>query len=217
MASIDCMKTILSIIIVFTSLLLANAQPIQRNANTTNAAPVTNTIPIWPTRAIPAATNFAYPEESLQTAMLLFPRTNGVGANVDLSAIWNELYVPPDYTTNTLRFSFATVLTGTNGGPNSSNTLWRVSIMRNNTSGQTSTKDVQVGTFDDGSSTFTVTWISSFSGTNKVQIVSGIITNCTVTGDETFSAKIERLVSSAADTVVAPSGITAAKFGYNRK
>lgn len=174
----------------------------------------TNWILLKPTAAKMASTNSAYPDNVLQTGFLAYPHTNAVGAVVALSATFDQLVLPENYTTNTLRLDLYSLITATNG-PNASNVIWQATILRHNTAGQTSTNDAQVGPFDAGSSTLTTTWTASPTGTNKVQLSSVLITNCTVAGGESFSMKLERLNANAADLIGSGvAGVTAARLKF---
>lgn len=176
----------------------------------------TNYIPLRPTTFIPALTNGAYADRTLQTPFLAFPHTNGVGSVIALSAIAGELMVPHDYATNTLAIELGAMLTATNG-PNTSNAVFQATILRHNTTGQTSTNDAQVGPFDAGSSTITFAFAASYTGTNKVQTSSITITNCALAAGEPFSLKLERLNADAADLIGAGVvGITHARLFYTR-
>lgn len=177
---------------------------------------ITNYLPLRPTRFTPAPTNFAYADETLQTPFLSFPHTNGVGTVIALAATAGELWLPNDYATNTLAIELSAIITATNG-PNASNAIFQATILRHNTTGQTSTNDAMIGPFDAGSSTYTFAITASFTGTNKVQTVSGVITNCTLAAGESFSLKLERLNANAADLIGSGVvGITTARLRYTR-
>ncbi len=190
-------------------------------AETTNATQTariangsTNYLFLRPAAAQLPATNFAYPDYTLQQGFLTFPKTNGVGSILTLSALFPDCQVGDDYATNTLYFQFSHFLVATNG-PNSSNTLFQVSILRNNTvGGNVSTNDVMVGPFDAGSSTITTTWAQSFSGTNKVVVGSCVISNCTIAAGEPFILKLSRV--SGTDTYGGAVGVTSARIYWTR-
>ncbi len=167
-----------------------------------------------PTMATPASTNGAFPDEVLQTTFLAFPRTNAVGAAVDLAATFNGLFLPTDYATNTLALTLGAIITAANS-PNTSNALFRATILRHNTTGgNVSTNDAQVGPFDAGSSVLTLAFASSASGTNKVTLGTVLITNCTLAAGEPFSLKLER--ANATDATLANVGVTHAALSYTK-
>lgn len=212
------MKTLLLLLIALLAVTVNGqpAPPILRNPFTTNN-PVnvfTNSNWLHPASAQLASTNFAYPDWTLQQGFLTFPKTNGVGTILTLSVFFPDCQVSYEYLTNTLVFEFGHMLIATNG-PNTSNTLFQVAVLRNNTAGGIlSTNDTQVGPFDGGSSTVTTTWAANFSGTNKVAMNSCIISNCTVAPGETFSLRLSRV--NATDTYGGAVGVTSARLYWRQ-
>lgn len=209
------MKTFICIALVLLGFSAKAA--IYQNYFTTNSAPTfTNSFLLVPTSAQLPTTNFAYPDQTLQQGMLVFPKTNGVGSQVDISAIFPYCMWSYQGISNTLVFEFGHVLISTNG-PNISNTVWSVSVLRNNTvtGGAASTNDVQVGPFENVT-TFAVPWAASSSGTNKVELSAiPIITGGGLAPGESFSLKLTRSTASG-DSFGGAVGVTSARLYWKQ-
>jgi hypothetical protein len=149
-------------------------------------------VPLQVQSAWRPSTNMALLEAGYAQWELLFPRTNSAGAAVDLQARW-QFNTPTNYVTNTLSIGIYSMLSYTNG-PNSSNAIWKATVLRHNTVGsQVSTNDARVGPFDAGTSQFTTIWPANYQGTNKVQFTAITITNCTMAAGESGLLKLERM------------------------
>lgn len=131
------------------------------------STPVANaSFHLSPQAAKMPATNYPALDAFYQLWELNYFRTNAEGANVATSAAW-QFPMPTDYVTNSLTVTIYSTLSATNG-PNSSNTIFKVSFLRFPSAGTADTHTAAFGSTTSG----TTTWTQSTSNTNKVQSVT---------------------------------------------
>ena len=156
------------------------------------------------------ATNYPRIDAGWQDWELIYFRTNAEGATVDLGSTF-QFVAPSDYATNSGKLRIYSALVSTNG-PNSSNTIFGVSVLRFAPDGTT---DLHTGSF--GSEVFgTNTWSASPTSTNKVQSV--LIDLGTVSGigrGDLCILKVARDVDG--DTVGGATAVVGLQFEYSRQ
>ncbi len=155
-------------------------------------------------------TNYPGIDAGWQDWELLYYKTNAEGSIASLNGTW-QFIVPPDYATNTLKVRVYSTLSTTNG-PNTSNTIFRASVLRATPSSTTDLHTASFGSTVSG----TITWTQSTSNTNKVQsVVIDMSTTSALAAGDLCILKLDR--DAADDTFGGVSAVVGLQLEYSRK
>lgn len=155
-------------------------------------------------------TNYPGIDAGWQNWELLYYKTNAEGSIASLSSTW-QFIIPQDYNTNTFKVRVYSTLSTTNG-PNSSNTIFRASVIRAVPGDTTDLHTASFGTAVSG----TNTWTASGSNTNKVQqVVINMSTTSAIAAGDLVILKLDR--DSVNDTFGGVTPIVGLQLEYTRK
>lgn len=154
-------------------------------------------------------TNYPGIDAGWQDWELLYYKTNAEGSIAPLAGSW-QFILPNDYATNTLKVRIYSLLLSTNG-PNSSNTIFRASVLRATPSDSTDLHTASFGSTVSG----TTTWAASFNGTNKVQsVVINMSTTSALAPGDLCILKVDR--DAATDTYGGVAALVGLQLEYTR-
>jgi hypothetical protein len=182
--------------------------------STNNAAAITtgstNILQLSVQAAKLPITNYPGIDAGWQDWELLYYKTNAEGSIASLNSTW-QFIVPQDYATNSLRVRIYSLLSTTNG-PNSSNTIFRASVLKVTPSDTTDLHTGSFGTLARG----TNTWSASGTGTNKIQsLVIATGTNTFLSAGDLAILKLDR--DATTDTFGGVTAVIGLQLEYTRQ
>lgn len=155
-------------------------------------------------------TNYTGIDAGNQDWELIYYKTNAEGSISSLSGTW-QFIVPADYATNSMLVRIYSTLLQTNG-PNTSNTIFRASVLRATPSD--ATVDLHTNVFGAPLSG-TNTWTASYVGTNKMKSVTiALGTNSMLAAGDWCLLKLDRDASD--DTYGGVTSVVGLQLEYTR-